>query len=90
MPIFSAIVLYSSLWFLSLFLVLPFGQTSQEDVGKVTPGTPRGAPYKHRLGLKMILATGIACVAWGVLYWVITSGIVTRADMMEFDLRFRN
>lgn len=90
MPIFSALVLFASLWFLSLFLVLPFGQQSQEDVGEITPGTPRGAPYRHRLGRKMLMATALAAIAWAILYWIITTGVITRADVMGWDRLIRD
>ena len=40
MNLTGGIVLYAVLWFLVLFVLLPFGQQSQADAGEVTPGTP--------------------------------------------------
>ncbi|HRM75743.1 MAG TPA: DUF1467 family protein, partial [Paracoccus sp. (in: a-proteobacteria)] len=37
MNLTGGIVLYAVLWFLVLFVLLPFGQKSQADVGEVTP-----------------------------------------------------
>ena len=44
MNLTGGIILYAVLWFLVLFVFLPFGQQSQAEVGIVTPGTPAGAP----------------------------------------------
>lgn len=41
MSLTGGIVLYSILWFLVLFVLLPIGQKSQADMGAVTPGTPQ-------------------------------------------------
>ncbi|MCV2446122.1 DUF1467 family protein [Paracoccus sp. DMF] len=81
MSLTGGIVLYSVLWFLVLFVLLPIGQKSQADVGQVTPGTPAGAPHEPRLKKKLIWATLIAALIWGVIAYVIIGGIITRADL---------
>lgn len=84
MNLTGGIVLYSVLWFLVLFVLLPIGQKSQADMGHVTPGTPPGAPHEPKLKKKALLATLIAAVLWGIIAWVILSGIITRADIENF------
>ncbi|MDQ7777177.1 DUF1467 family protein [Paracoccus aminovorans] len=81
MSLTGGIVLYSVLWFLVLFVLLPIGQKSQADVGQVTPGTPAGAPHEPKLKKKLIWATLIAALIWGVIAYVIIGGIITRADL---------
>jgi len=81
MSLTGGIVLYSVLWFLVLFVLLPFGQKSQADVGQVTPGTPAGAPHEPKLGKKALWATVIAALIWGVIAYVILAGVITRADL---------
>ncbi|MFT4014259.1 MAG: DUF1467 family protein [Paracoccus sp. (in: a-proteobacteria)] len=81
MSLTGGIVLYSVLWFLVMFVLLPIGQKSQADMGEVTPGTPAGAPYQPRLGRKAWLATLIAGVIWALIAWVIIGGLITRADL---------
>ena len=81
MNLTGGIVLYSVLWFLVLFVLLPIGQRSQAEAGPVTPGTPAGAPHEPRLKRKMLLATLISAVIWAVLAWIILGGVITRADL---------
>lgn len=81
MNLTGGIILYAVLWFLVLFVVLPFGQKSQADVGEVTPGTPAGAPYEPKLKKKFIIATITAAVLWGLVAWIIFGEIITRADI---------
>lgn len=89
MPWFSGFVLFASLWFLALFLVLPFGYRTQEEAGSVVPGTPRSAPERTRLGRKMLLATLLATVVWLLAYWVVAGDIITRDDMRHWDRLIR-
>ncbi len=81
MSLTGGIVLNSVLWFLVLFVLLPIGQKSQADVGQVTLGTPAGAPPEPKLKKKLIWATLIAALIWGVIAYVIIGGIITRADL---------
>lgn len=89
MPIFSGIVLFASIWFLVLFLVLPIGARSQADAGEVTPGTPASAPHRPRLGRKVLIVTAITIVLWLACYVVIVGGIITRDDMRNLDRLIR-
>ncbi|ABL70269.1 MULTISPECIES: DUF1467 family protein [Paracoccus] len=81
MSLTGGIVLYAVLWFLVLFVLLPIGQQSQADVGQVTPGTPAGAPHEPKLKKKVLWATLIAALIWGVIAYVIVAGVITRADL---------
>ncbi|MDO5632699.1 MAG: DUF1467 family protein [Paracoccus sp. (in: a-proteobacteria)] len=89
MNLTGGIVLYTVLWFLALFVVLPIGQRSQADAGQVVPGTPASAPHNPRLGRKALIATGVAAVVWAVIAWVIFSDLVTRADIIAFEAWLR-
>ena len=81
MSLTGGIVLYSVLWFLVLFVLLPIGQKSQAEMGEVTPGTPAGAPHEPKLKKKMLWATVIAGLIWGVIAYIILGGVITRADI---------
>lgn len=89
MNLTGGVVLYAVLWFLTLFVVMPLGQRSQQDVGKIVPGTHAGAPADLRLKRKVIQTTLISAVIWGVIAWIILGGIVTRADIESLDQMFR-
>ncbi|HEX3811185.1 MAG TPA: DUF1467 family protein [Rhizomicrobium sp.] len=55
-------------WFLALFCVFPIG------LGEVNPDT--GAPLNPRIGLKMLIATGVATVCWCVFYALIVFHVI--------------
>ena len=80
MSLTGGIVLYSVLWFLVLFVILPIGQKSQADVGQITPGTPAGAPHEPKLKKKVLWATAITTVLFAVIADIIIAGVITRAD----------
>ena len=52
MSITGALVLFATLFFLVLFLLLPWGHRSQEEAGTVVPGTPAGAPDRPMLHMR--------------------------------------
>lgn len=85
MSITGAIVLYATLWFLCLFLMLPIGHRSQADAGSIVPGTHAGAPSEARLARKAVWATLLSAAVFAVVAWVILADIVTRADMTSFN-----
>lgn len=89
MNLTGGIVLYTVLWFLTLFVLLPFGEKTQAESGEVVPGTPAGAPADLKMKRKLIWTTVIAAAIWAVLAYVILSGMISRADLESFDLRFR-
>jgi predicted secreted protein len=81
----SGLVLYAVLWFLSLFVILPLGVTSQAEAGEVEPGTPAGAPDQPMIGRKMLWATGVSLVLWLILFGIIEGRVITRADLEIFS-----
>jgi predicted secreted protein len=64
----TAFAIYFVIWWIVLFLTLPFGVRSQHEDGEGTPGTDPGAPIASRMGRKLIwttvLAAGIFAAAW--------------------------
>ena len=83
----SAIVLFAVCWFMILFMVLPLFMRSQEEAGKVEPGTPAGAPDQPMIKKKLIWTTIAACVAWVILFAIITSGVITIEDIAKWTGR---
>lgn len=81
MSISAAVVLYAVLWFMFFLIVLPLRLVSQDEAGSVVPGTPRGAPINPAVRQKAWISTGLAAAGWLVLYWVITSGVITMRDI---------
>jgi predicted secreted protein len=70
---FATIVTFLIVWWLVLFMVLPFGAAPPEEV---EPGTAPSAPAKPRLRLKFLITTVIAAVLTGLMLWLINSGLI--------------
>lgn len=71
----SAIAVYFIIWWLALFVVLPWGVRSQHETGNVVEGTDPGAPAFPAIGRKLIATTVVATVFFGVFLIVINSGL---------------
>lgn len=64
-----AIAVFYTIWWVVLFAVLPFGVRSHAETGAERPiGTEAGAPVATRLGLKLLVTTGIAVVVFAAIY----------------------
>ncbi|HLJ00212.1 MAG TPA: DUF1467 family protein [Bradyrhizobium sp.] len=53
----TGFAIYFVLWWIVLFLTLPFGIRSQHEDGGGSPGTDPGAPIASRMGRKLIWTT---------------------------------
>lgn len=57
-------------WWLCLFIVLPFGvKTQAEDPEGSIMGTTESAPARPRLLMKALATTALAAVVVGILYF---------------------
>ena len=74
----TGFAIYFVLWWLVLFLTLPFGVRSQhedgEGAGQVIPGTDPGAPVMARMGSKLIWTTIISAVIFAISMWAYYQG----------------
>ena len=84
MTITGALVLYTVIWFLTFYIVLQVRTVSQDDVGEVVPGTPRGAPATEMVGRSAWITTMIATVIWAMVAGIIVSGVITLKDIDVF------
>lgn len=89
MNLTGGIVLYAVLWFLTLFVLLPIGQKSQAEAGRIVPGTPAGAPADLKLKRKLIWTSVISAAIWGMIAWIILGGVISREELANFDRIFR-
>mgnify|MGYP000412659075 CR=1 FL=1 len=73
MSLFLGIAIYVICWWLAFFIMLPMGAQSLHEADEAAvPGVERGAPKSHRLGLKALLATGIAAIVWLGVAWAVS------------------
>ncbi len=74
MDLFGNAVVFVIVWWLVLFMVLPFGARPPE---KVEPGMADSAPERPRLGVKMLVTTVIALILTFAIDWIADSGLIS-------------
>jgi predicted secreted protein len=65
----TSLAVYFVLWWLVLFLTLPFGVRSQHEDGEAAPGTDPGAPVLAQMGRKLLWTTLISGVIFAIAMW---------------------
>ena len=70
----TAFAIYFVIWWIALFLTLPFGVRSQHEDGEGAPGTDPGAPIRTQMGRKLIWTTLISAVLFAVSVWAYNAG----------------
>ena len=73
----TAFAIYFVLWWVVLFLTLPFGVRSQHEEGGGAPGTDPGAPVMARMGPKLIWTTIISAAIFGAGTWAHRAGYLS-------------
>ncbi|NOT70982.1 MAG: DUF1467 family protein [Hyphomicrobium sp.] len=68
-----ALATFFCLWFITLFVVLPFFARTQDEAGDVVPGTPGSAPSKINMPKVFAVNTAVASVAFMGVYAVIAN-----------------
>jgi len=81
MDLIEASAIYFVAWWISLFLVLPFGVRSQVEAGEVVPGTDPGAPVRPRLLRILIANTLVASVIFACIYLVMEKQLIRLDDI---------
>ncbi len=74
--------IYFIIWWLVLFVVLPFGVRSQHEDGEFVSGTDPGAPTLHGLRTKAVWTTVVATVVFAAFYWAYVSRVVAFDDLV--------
>ena len=73
MNIFTTALTFVIIWWLILFMVLPFGASPPDEV---VPGTVRSAPAKPRMLIKLLVTTVLAIAATYGVQWFLGSGLI--------------
>ena len=60
----TGFAIYFIIWWITLFLTLPFGVRSLHEDGGGSPGTEPGAPIVTRMGRKLIWTTLLSAVVY--------------------------
>jgi predicted secreted protein len=70
----TALAIYFVIWWITLFLTLPFGVRSQHEDGEGVAGTDPGAPIMARMGHKLIWTTVISAAIYAVGIFAYNAG----------------
>jgi predicted secreted protein len=73
----TVFAIYFVLWWIVLFLTLPFGVRSQHEDGIGTPGTDPGAPIRTLMGRKLIWTTIISTVIFAIAWIAYNAGYLS-------------
>lgn len=73
----TALAIYFVLWWVTLFLTLPFGVRSQHEEGEGAPGTDPGAPILARMGHKLIWTTIVSAIIFAIAMWAYHAGYLS-------------
>lgn len=74
MNVASGIVVYTIVWWVVIFCVLPIGVKSAAESHR---GHDSGAPVNPRMGFKIILTTIISTVVFLCIYAIIVSDLIS-------------
>ena len=77
MSIFTALAIYFVIWWIALFVVLPWGVRSQHESGEMAPGTDPGAPVLANIKRKLVWTTVVATVVFAAWLLVYTYRLIT-------------
>jgi predicted secreted protein len=85
MSLATAIAIYFIIWWIVLFVVLPWGVRSQhEGEDTIAPGTDPGAPTLPRLRRKLIWTTIVAAIVFALWYVVYLYRLITVDDLARW------
>ena len=72
----SQLAIYFVIWWMTLFLVLPWGNRAIES-DDVSKGQDAGAPRRPRLWQKMAVNTVLAGIVWAAIYLGFSTGLIS-------------
>jgi len=71
------LAIYFIVWWITLFVTLPFGVRSQHEDGGGVPGSDPGAPVTSHMGRKLLWTTILSAVVYGLGLWAYRAGLLT-------------
>jgi predicted secreted protein len=72
----TGFAIYFVIWWIVLFLTLPFGVRSQHEDGVGAPGTDPGAPVATRMGRKLIWTTVLSAIIFAAAMLAYNAGLL--------------
>lgn len=72
----TILAVYFVVWWLVLFMVLPFRVHNQIDAGEIVRGTEPGAPVHPRLWTRVAVTSLVAAVFTALLLWGLSQPLI--------------
>lgn len=78
--------IYLTLWWTTLFVILPLGNRTYHEEGiKITDGGDPGAPVNPNLKRKFITTTWVSAIVWVVLMAALTFGWIPMPSLAHWQ-----
>ena len=84
MGFITYLAIYFIMWWVTLFLVLPFTGRSQAEAGEVVLGTVKSAPAELKFGRIIIINSIVASVMFAIFYIVVEVFGISFEDIFVF------
>lgn len=81
MTLVTGIATYVIIWWLTLFIVLPFGIVTQDEAGDVEDGSAPSAPLQPQIIRKVLITTAISVIVFAGVYWFLEHSGVGLDDL---------
>lgn len=81
MSLTGGVVVFVLLWWLVLFMVLPWGVRTQDEAGETVQGAADSAPERPLLWRKAAITTAVAALLWSAIYLALASGWIRIEDL---------
>ena len=86
MSFVSAIAIYFITWWVTLFVVLPFGVRNAHEAGEtVLEGHEAGAPVRPMMWRKVMITTILASLIFALIYGQVTQGWIGFDDVLYLN-----
>ena len=69
----ATVLVFVIVWWLILFMVLPFGAAPPDEI---EPGMATSAPAKPRMVMKLAITTVLAALVTALIVWLMDSGLI--------------
>ena len=76
MTLTSGLAIYVIIWWLILFMVLPFGAKAKINAVNIEEGQDAGAPAKPMMLKKLLATTLISLVVFAAFYFAFDYGLI--------------
>ena len=84
MGITGSIIVYTSIWWIVFFSVLPFGIQSNKEIFKDSiEGSDPGAPKNPKILKKFLITTIITSILFIIIYYIVDLGFFSLRNFLK-------